>query len=275
MFYVKNKGGYMNSKKDCAGTYPVSGYVRKDGTEVSSYMRTCGAKHEGGVNYLSEEEKEYVRKKEYLEYLKYMNSLSRLQENIGKADLPFDYFKQDFFKYYKLSLDFNNQKEINKDNVYIKFGEIKDDKTKTFIKENCNIPYLTDYTDVVIPQFDSSFFNTVMNSDELKNALKEEYEKILKGEYKNKYFDVNFNQTKDAHLTLGKAKLYNMRVVDDYICGTLIDYYDFDKLNISTDDKYDSLITKIANNNAYYQQEIGRLHNYLILMPVRFSLEKF
>ena len=59
LYYVLcNKGGYMNSKKDCAGTYPVSGYVRKDGTEVSAYMRTCGAKHEGGVNYLSEEEKD-------------------------------------------------------------------------------------------------------------------------------------------------------------------------------------------------------------------------
>ena len=34
-------------KSNCAGTYPVSGYVRKDGAEVSSYMRTCGAKHQG------------------------------------------------------------------------------------------------------------------------------------------------------------------------------------------------------------------------------------
>lgn len=34
-------------KSNCAGTYPVSGYVRKDGTEVSSYTRTCGAKHQG------------------------------------------------------------------------------------------------------------------------------------------------------------------------------------------------------------------------------------
>ena len=115
----------------------------------------------------------------------------------------------------------------------------------------------------------------VNNSDELKNALKEEYEKILKGEYKNKHFDVNFNQTKDAHLTLGKAKLYNMRVVDDYICGALIDYYDFDELNISKDDNYNSKLVKIANNNAYYQQEMSRLHNYLILMPIRFYLEKF
>lgn len=31
----------------CAGTYPVSGYTRCDGVEVSDYMRTCGAAHAG------------------------------------------------------------------------------------------------------------------------------------------------------------------------------------------------------------------------------------
>ena len=49
----------MTNKTNCAGTYRVSGYTRQDGTEVSSYMRTCGAKHEGdsmsdGANYLSD-----------------------------------------------------------------------------------------------------------------------------------------------------------------------------------------------------------------------------
>lgn len=31
----------------CAGTYKISGYVRSDGVKVSSYERTCGAKHLG------------------------------------------------------------------------------------------------------------------------------------------------------------------------------------------------------------------------------------
>lgn len=38
--------GYsLCSTVDCAGTYKVSGYTKKDGTEVDSYFRTCGAKH--------------------------------------------------------------------------------------------------------------------------------------------------------------------------------------------------------------------------------------
>ena len=40
----------MTNKNNCAGTYRVSGYKRQDGTEVSSYMCTCGAKHEEKIN---------------------------------------------------------------------------------------------------------------------------------------------------------------------------------------------------------------------------------
>jgi len=39
---------YNTTKKDssnCVGSYPVSGYTRSDGTKVSSYTRSCGAKH--------------------------------------------------------------------------------------------------------------------------------------------------------------------------------------------------------------------------------------
>lgn len=44
----KQKGGASNIHgSSCAGTYKVSGYVRSDGIKVSSYERTCGAKHLG------------------------------------------------------------------------------------------------------------------------------------------------------------------------------------------------------------------------------------
>lgn len=35
----------MTNKKECAGSYSVSGYTRTDGVEVSGYTRTCGAAH--------------------------------------------------------------------------------------------------------------------------------------------------------------------------------------------------------------------------------------
>ena len=36
---------HSSNKKGCAGTYHVNGYKRADGTEVSDYYRTCGARH--------------------------------------------------------------------------------------------------------------------------------------------------------------------------------------------------------------------------------------
>ena len=44
----RQTGGAANIHgSSCAGTYKVSGYVRSDGIKVSSYERTCGAKHFG------------------------------------------------------------------------------------------------------------------------------------------------------------------------------------------------------------------------------------
>lgn len=275
----------MANKNNCAGIYRVSGYTRQDGTEVSSYMRTCGAKHEGnsiygGTNYLSDKEREYIDRKNGLEYLKKMFDYSVagpiLQtDNQNSNSISLNY---NCMKYYMLSLSFNNLKEIYKENGYLKFGEIKDDKIKTFIQENCNIPNLNDNVDVVIPHIDSSLTKKVLDSVELQQAINKEYDRIKNGEYKNKHFDIVFNITEDVHLTIGKAKLYNMRVVDDYICGTLIDYYDFDELNYKFEQKglyniVKSLITTTVNNTAYYQQETKNLHNYLILMPIVYALK--
>lgn len=36
---------YEYIKTPCVGSYEVSGYTKKDGTEVDDYIRTCGAKH--------------------------------------------------------------------------------------------------------------------------------------------------------------------------------------------------------------------------------------
>lgn len=48
VFSSRNNSNQNNSNSsECAGTYPVSGYTRSNGVEVSDYMRTCGAAHAG------------------------------------------------------------------------------------------------------------------------------------------------------------------------------------------------------------------------------------
>ena len=287
--------------KNCAGTYKVSGYKREDGTKVDSYWRTCGAKHENSDNSTSSQstpkskdgvmtgaaagvtENNFLEKKdltiqrlsksladEYF-YNLFLGDLQKRQELSNN-------YPEAYHKYYKLSLDYENQKQYNKENSYIKFKDIQSDEVKLYIKDNLkklDIPYVDNYTDVVIPQQDSRLVKTVYNSPEFETAIKTHYEKIKKGEFKNNSFNISFDRTQDAHLTLGNVTLYNMRIVDGYICGTLIDYYNFSLTEKYKSNYYKSLITLIANNNAYFQQETGRLHNYLIIFPVRIPIDKF
>ena len=48
-YFTQNASSQNAGVSECAGTYPVSGYTREDGTEVRGYMRTCGAAHAGNA----------------------------------------------------------------------------------------------------------------------------------------------------------------------------------------------------------------------------------
>ena len=219
-------------------------------------MRTCGAKHEGdnnpsekhsrsgsagmtgGAARIEEPKKSFLdaAQDELLLDYKIINNIignfiypmtfANLQE---KQELSHNY-SETYHKYYKLSLDYENQKQYNKENSYIKFKDIQNTDVKSFIKNNLemlDIPAVYDYTDVVIPQQNSKLVKSVYSSPEFKNVIKSNLSGIKSGRFKNKSFNITFDKTPDAHLTLGHATLYNMRVVDDYVCGTLIDYYNF------------------------------------------------
>ncbi|MCM1265611.1 MAG: hypothetical protein NC200_05365 [Candidatus Gastranaerophilales bacterium] len=47
MYYLFKDKSDTGEAVQCAGTYRVSGYIRSDGIKVSSYERTCVAKHMG------------------------------------------------------------------------------------------------------------------------------------------------------------------------------------------------------------------------------------
>ena len=61
------KSGSQSNGTACVGSYHVSGYTRADGTEVSDYTRTCGAKHFGKnkeKNKVQTEEPDYFAENE-------------------------------------------------------------------------------------------------------------------------------------------------------------------------------------------------------------------
>ena len=288
----------MAKNKNCAGTYKVSGYTRDDGTKVDSYWRTCGAKHEGDNSpsqrhqskstgmiggaapveesknsFLDAAQDMFIIDAEILSYFflskTYYFSFSFGQEML--AQLPT--FNKIYHDYYKLSLDYYNKKQHNKENVYIKFNDIQDNNIKSFIKQQYSDADINDATDIVIPQQDSRLVKMVYNSPELKDVIRKNLPGIINGKYKNNFFSIVFDKTKDIHLTIGKAKLYNVRIVDGYICGTLVDYYDFEYLVYKWGKNKDSLFNILVNNNAYKQQILKKLTNYLLVFPVRIPLK--
>lgn len=75
------KSGSQSNGTACVGSYHVSGYTRADGTEVSDYTRTCGAKHLGKnkeKNKVQTEEPDYFAENEGYDVLQ-----GRVEKNEG------------------------------------------------------------------------------------------------------------------------------------------------------------------------------------------------
>ena len=249
----------MLNKKNCAGTYPVRGYKRSDGTEVSAYMRSCGAKHVGdsgalidNVNYteLDSANKHYCNPKTLADWVGYL-------ELNYKSDAL-------YHKYYKIALDYENQRQFNKDNLYLKGSDIKESNIRNYIITeifgNKISHYQFDSMNVVVPQYGSPLVQKTLNSYELKHILKKYYNGIKNGQWKNKAITIRFYLNKQLALSIGNGLLFNMRVKNGRICGSLIDYYNFKK-------------GEYEYNIAYTQQATGNMTNYLLIFPINIPVE--
>ena len=276
----------MVKKNECAGTYKVSGYTKSDGTKVSSYMRTCGAKHEGDNNSSEKHSRSQgagmnggaaeidLNLNDRVKY--YNNILSadiqeklsseqflKLQTIIAK-NIPFPY---DFLKYYRISLDIDSQKKFDKTNSYVKFRQIEDSNIKDFIQSHYKQQNIADSTDVVIVQYGTSLMNNLMNSDEFIDAINKEKDNIKNGFYKNSSFSISFTNDFNLALTIGKCNIYNPRFhKDGTFTATLVDYYDFEYLKYAPSIK--KAIINAINNNAVIQQENGDLTNFVLIIPI-------
>lgn len=277
----------MTKQKQCAGTYHVSGYTRADGTQVDGYMRTCGAKHEGhksalqgGVNMyvpLNEKEMNYLRRREFKNSINnfYLNKFQDAltggkivdaQGNLAKSvRLP-----SPFLDYYRLSLDYVNESEKNKDNTYTTFGQLNDLGMRAYIKEkykDCNI---TDSTPVVIVQMGTPLSEELMNSEFFYNSLNSQLEKIQNGDVNARNFSLSFSSLKNDPnlvLVLGKCNVYNLKHKNylNTITGSVVDYYDFSKLGYAS--TLSGAMINAINNNAKIQQDNGMLRNYILIIP--------
>ena len=176
-------------------------------------------------------------------------------------------FPYDFLKYYRISLDINNQKKFDKTNLYIKFEQIEDSNIKDFIKSHYKQQNIANSTDVVIVQYGTSLMNNLVNSDEFINAINKEKDNIKNGLYKNSSFSISFKNDLNLALTIGKCNIYNPCFhKDGTFTATLVDYYDFEYLKYAPSVK--RAIINAINNNAVIQQENGDLTNFILVIPI-------
>lgn len=102
----------MTKDNGCVGSYPVSGYTRGNGVEVSSYTRTCGAAHNSSSSsssvskpYIDDEEK--MQRRAELLYPTTEEKKQNDKKNSQK-DLLFD----EFLTYlYPIEGGYSNRKE--------------------------------------------------------------------------------------------------------------------------------------------------------------------
>lgn len=117
-----------DDSSECVGTYPVSGYIRWDGVEVSDYVRTCGAAHAKGTKKSDKKNKRKHSKNIVLQN----NNNSILEARIEKNQL-IENFK-DFLRehvstyhyYENLHIDEALQKAVTKSSQGNELFLIKD-----------------------------------------------------------------------------------------------------------------------------------------------------
>ena len=293
--YQYGKIGFpRNSQLADSDVIYVDAYTRRDGTNVRAHYRSKNGHLYTDPNKrilgTPQEEKEYIDK--FAEDI--LNNKSRLisqaktsiaKSSIGEILQPVIIKKPLVAnklssttplsnEYYRIAL--TKGESIDKHDIQNTKYQIKDIENENLAKHilNMKVKRKINLDDMVVaPKSDSNLTKAVKDSNILKNKIKENKKDILNGNLKNKSIsDVNFYEKNDLATVLGQAHIYNPRIDNN---GNLhlfvIDWYDFDKLPEATS------FIELVNNNAYKQQEEGKLSNYALLIEIiynKYELEK-
>ena len=314
---------------ECVGSYPVSGYTRSDGTEVSSYIRTCGAAHAGqsdsnsSNNANNENDWDYVNTEDLDEYLDkellndyykyrtpvlegkveqnryihpdatpeiYNNDKLTVEEILQKTLAQSSIENNNFYSkdYYKIALDLSDNRENIKNDEKITFYKAYNlpkyiDKNIVYKKiaksSNLNMNNPADMkkiknTMIVVPKANSPLVREIKVAKITKNMVLEHINDLL-----NKNVSINttatYNETKNLFATINKAEINNLhRNNDGSIEFVLVDYYDFEHLDMNRTDEPLAKVFKRINNNALKQQNANVLEPYLLYIPIKLSKEE-
>ena len=203
------------------------------------------------------------------------------------------------FQYYGISTKMADGEQTSKiakeENAFYKLSDIKNQTTKDDYINKAAQMYGLDKNDpdlyekvkntkVVVPKVDSTLYNDIKNSEVTQRKVAEHY-KILK-EDPNKKLDTNivynkgkFPLTKEGGLynSIKKANLNRSKINKDGSFDTRMDDgYDFEynKKEVNLLKEPLEALSKFINNNAYEQQQKGKLEDYLLSAPIHYSKEE-
>lgn len=205
-------------------------------------------------------------------------------------------------EYYKISLDLVDGKyniKNNKNNKFYRFSNLPASINKNVIQSkilkstNLRINDINDRakinnTMVVTPTQESMLTKNILDSNQIKNIIKNEYENIINGKYEGKvlegkvsfdkptFFDIFTHPSKvNLYGVIHNADIYDLKQNDDgSISFVVLDYYDFEHWGHKMEQGLKETVIKYINNNADKQQKGGFLNPYILYIPIKIPAYK-
>lgn len=130
---------------------------------------------------------------------------------------------------------------------------------------------------LIVPKPEARIVKDLKDSSVIKEKLRENKAAIKSGKLQNSSIkEVEFNKNEpDLKCTLGRTHIYNPQIDNKGNLHLLvIDWYDFEHIDInSLEDSDDRLFAEI-NNNGYAQQKRNALKNYVLAIKITYTKEE-
>ena len=275
---------YEYIETPCVGSYEVSGYTKKDGTEVEDYIRTCGAKHirkvkKQGENNINNSIK-YTDKNNIVltgqistspieetlrnpilnmlnlkidsnEKTKWEKTQENLYKNISRPFLP--------LASNAVANGMDNMKRVQNDEnaiIYENLNQIQDINIKNKLK---SLGVSEDTKGI--------YYNSNSLASQKIKKMKEidSYIKAFKSGEKKEGLELTSNF--DVFSFLQHVTIYEPQIANNVFTCKILDFSDFNKRT------HGNIIKQIPNNWGNNMQEKGYYKNYFIIIDISKKLK--
>ena len=311
--YQYGKIGFPSDKElqSSSDVVHVRAYTRDDGTKVRAHYRSKNGHHYADPNkrIVASPKEEKARIEELARKIMDKGEVTGLEDKVEKEklhegiinSLPIDYLQQGVGHTRRLADGGGSLKGLPNSVEYYRIALTKGksvedhdtDNIKCTVKDVISNEKLYEHIlgiddgaikpddMLIVPKPEARIVKDLKDSDVIKEKLIENKAAIKSGKLQNSSIEeVEFNKNEpDLKCTLGRTHIYNPQIDNKGNLHLLvIDWYDFEHIDInSLEDSDDRLFAEI-NNNGYAQQKRNALKNYVLAIKITYTkeeLEKF